>query len=346
MRAARLLCVLLLPVGLAACGRNAPATADAARDAAPISADLGTQAAAPQSAPPIRGLGDALGAAEGCVIEGRPRRGCLGYDRLRAAVIAHQGEKPWQDEVLALAGGPAEAAHTRLALTLLADGALAGPADRLVAVMLPLCDVPVPFVRAQALRSLANFDGVGVVEKALTAVENDADAEVRESAAYLLGRPEQARAGKPAVTALLRALANDADPSVKRAAIGALGRFRPPEALPTLVALMDDPLLGPNATLEVGTYTQSAAYQAILSRIAEAKNGRAIPPATLAALTRMRAHPDFNADQVRQLLEAVLPFAQKDEGPTGRIVVQQITQQLEQLAAAPAAPPSAPGSEK
>ncbi len=326
--------LILLAFFVVGCGRQAAAP-DAARPKDAGAADVVSTLARPQEVPRVTALSEALKLAEACVIEGRPRRGCLQYDGLMEAVRA-PANAAWLDEVLTQAAGPADAPHTRLALTLLADGALQGPADRFVAALLPLADATVPFVRAQAVRALAPHDGPGVVEKALNLAESDPDPEVRESATLLIGNPQQARAGKVAVTTLLRVLANETDPSVKRAAIGALGQFKPAEALPTLIALMGDPLLGPNATLEVGGYSQSAAYRAILARIAEVKEGRDLPPATLAALGRLRWHPDYDAAQVQQLLEVVRPFAENDGSPTGQIALELLKNHLAGVAAAPA----------
>lgn len=346
--------LISLVILLVACGRDAPAPdaqqakVTVAPTVAPTSAPTGapkdtvaskeggrSTLAAPQQAAPRGSLIEALTAAEGCVIEGRPRRGCLAYDRLMEAVRA-PANAAWFEQVLTQAGGPAGALHTRLALALLADGAIQGPSERFVATLLPLTNSLTSFVRAHAMRALALHDGPGVVERALNLAEQDSDPEVRESAVLVIGNPQQARAGRAAVTTLLRVLANDKDPSVKRAAIGALGQFKPAEALPTLISLMDDPLLGPNATLEVGGYPQSAAYRAILARIAEVKEGRDLPPSTMAALGRLREHPEYDAAQVRLLLGVVRPFVEKDGSPTGQIALELLKNHLEGMAAAPA----------
>ncbi len=334
--------LISLVIFLVACGREAPAP-DAQRPQDAGRPDAVSTLAVPQQVPPLAGLAEAFTAAEGCVIEGRPRRGCLAYDRLMEAVRA-PANAAWFEQVLTHASGPADAPHTRLALTLLADGALQGPPERFVSALLPLADATVPFVRAQAIRALAPYDGPGVVEKALNLAEGDPDPEVRESATLLIGNPQQARAGKVAVTTLLRVLANEKDPSVKRAAIGALGQLKPVEALATLISLMDDPLLGPNATLEVGGYPQSAAYRAILARIAEVKEGRDLPPSAVAALGRLRWHPEYDAAQVRQLLTVVRPFVEKDGSPTGQIALELLTNHLEGIAAAPASGAPASGA--
>ncbi|MEZ4475662.1 MAG: HEAT repeat domain-containing protein [bacterium] len=337
--------LLLLLVGLVGCGQRGADKVDAAPAAPPsaarVDAAVDDTAAVPQAAPPVKDLEGQLAAAEPCVVEGRPRQACLGFERLRSAVRSRKGDAAWRDGLLDLAKGQPDAPRTRLALTLLADGSMNGPADIMVTALLPLTDSTDAFVRASALRALATYDSPGVAEKALTVIENDPDPGPREAAAYVLGKPQQHRAGPAAVTALLRALANDADASVKRAAIGSLGMLHPPEALPALIALMDDPLLGPNALVQLGGFQQGAAYRSILSRISKVRDGMPLPPAALASLTRLRTHPDYDAAQVRQVLEAALPFVEKDGTPNGRIAHELVKRQLAALAP-PSAPPSAP----
>lgn len=344
----RLAWVLL--VGLWGCGQKAGGDkADAAPPAAPASVDAAAPedtVALPQQAPPVKDLDTQLQAAEPCVREGRPRQACLGFERLRGAVRARKGDAAWRDGLLDLAKGQPDAPRTRIALTLLADGSMNGPADIMVTALLPLTDSTDAFVRSSALRALATYDSPGIAEKALTLIENDPEAGPREAAAYVLGKPQQHRAGPAAVTALLRALANDQDVSVKRAAIGSLGMLRPAEALPTLIALIDDPIVGPNALVQLGGFQQGAAYRTILSRISKVRDGMPLPPAAMASLTRLRTHPDYDAAQVRQVLEAALPFVEKDGTPNGRIAHELVKRQLAALTppAPPAAPPSGPAT--
>lgn len=329
-------------VGAVGCGESTP------KNPAPVStpsAGAGgkapaTTAVTPQSAPPVTSLDALFTAAKGCVETGRVRRACSAFINLRRAVIARKADAHWRGSLLLKAKGDASAPSTRMALVLISDGALAGASADMVPVLLPMIDDDTPLARSAALRALGPHSSDVAATKALTLLEADTSAQVREAAAWLLGRAGYAKHAAASNPALLSALVNDSDPGVRRAAISALGALKPAKAVDLLISLLGDPQLGPNAAVQLGGFEQPAAYRAILSAIAKAKTGAVISPSLIAAIGRMRrSNTGFKADEVTAVLRDVKPFLEKSGTASNRITLRLIERQLEALA--PAAPKSA-----
>ena len=332
-----------LALGLWGCGESKPKTqtpASATSAAAP-SASPATGIATPQSAPPVTSLDALFTAAQGCVEAGHLRRACSEFVNLRRAVVARKADEHWRGSLLLKAKGDADAPSTLMALTLISDGALAGAAADMVPLLLPMIDSESPLARSAALRALGPHGSDAAAAKALALLEKDTAAQVREAAAWLLGRAAYARHAKTSNPALLGALVNDPEAGVRRAAVSALGALKPAEAVPPLISLLGDLQLGPNAAIQLGGFSQPEAYRAILSEIARAKTGAPISPSLVAAIGRMRAHNKaFDVDEVTAVLRDIRPFLEKSADATARITLRMIDRQLEALA--PAAPTSAP----
>lgn len=338
-------------VGVWGCGESkpkGPAPASATSGASAGSQAPATRAATPQSAPPVTSLDALLVAAKDCVKDGHVRRACSAYVNLRRAVLARKGDPHWRGALLLRAKGDAATPETRMALTLISDGALAGASDEMVPVLLPMLEAEAALARAAALRALGRHGSDEAATKALALLKSDTAASVREAAAWLLGRAVYVKHAEASNPALLAALVNDTDVGVRRATIGSLGALKPPKAVGLLVSLIDDPQLGPNAAVQLGGFEQPEAYRAILSAIAKAKTGATLSPSLIAAVGRMRSkNKGFKTDEVVAVLRDVRPFLEKSADATNRMSLRMVDRQLKVLAPAPASadPASAaPGS--
>ena len=324
------------------CGESAPSNSGPASppSAAAQSQAPATQAATPQSAPPVTSLDALFAAAKDCVKSGRVRRACSGFINLRRAVVARKADAHWRGALLLKAKGDTTEPATRMALMLISDGALAGASAEMVPILLPMIDDNSPLARSAALRALGPHGSDAAATKALALIADDASAQVREAAAWLLGRSGYAKHAKLSNPALLGALVNDTDPGVRRAAITALGALKPAKAVEPLISLLGDPQLGPNAAVQLGGFEQPAAYRAILSAIAKAKTGAPISPSLIAAIGRMRrSNTGFKADEVKAVFGDIKPFLEKSADASSRISLRLMARQLEAMA--PAAPTSA-----
>lgn len=323
-----LICGLL---ALAGCGKSGPADAPASTASAPPSAPA-TEApvsALPQSAPPITSLDGLLTAAEACVHGERVKRACGAYTNLRRAVQGRKDDVNWRDALLRKARAQTPDAQTALALVLLRDGVITGPAAELEPALLPMLDAPRPDARAAALRGLASQGSAPAAAKALALLKEDPAAPVREAAAYLLGRAGYREHRAQSEPALLSALVNDTDPGVRRAVIGALGALKPAKAVKPLISLINHPQLGPNAAVQLGGFPQPAAYRAVLAEIAKAKDGQPVSPSLIAALGRMAGqNKGYDAAEVRTLLTEVQPFLKKSADASDRITLRMVDRLL------------------
>lgn len=316
-------------------GEASPAAAGSAASAASAASEAPATvaSAAPRPDTSLDGL---LQAAEGCVKDGRVRRSCAAFARLRTA-LQGMGDDPagWGAMLVKAKGDPALPVTT-LALTLLEDGAIQGPAADFVPAVKPLLDSASPQVRAIALRALSGHPDPALAERALTLLAEDTASEVREVAAYLLGRPLHHGVRARSEPLLLTTLVNDDDPAVRRAVIGALGKLRPKAAVKPLISLLDHPQVGPNAAVQLGGFDDPEAFRAILSRIAQVKDGTVVSPSLFAALGRMRQAKAFDAAAAKALLTDVRPALVKIGHPNGQVGLQMLDRLLQQLGEGPA----------
>jgi HEAT repeat protein len=328
---------VLLAVG---CGKSGPADAPASTASAPESASPQTKApvsAMPQSAAPVTSLDALLKTAESCVTDERVKRTCGAYVNLRRAVQARKDDVNWRGALLLKARADEPNAQTHLAIVLLRDGVISGPTSEIEPAVLPLLDASMPSARAAALRALAGHQSDAAASKALVYLEKDTTAQVREAAAYLLGRAGYLSHRAQSEPALLSALVNDSDPGVRRAVIGALGALQPQKAVKPLISLISHPQLGPNAAIQLGAFPQPEAYRAVLAQIARAKEGKPVSPSLVAALGRMRGkNKGFDAAEVRTVLTDVRPFLEKSADQSDRITLRMVDRMLKALPAAPA----------
>lgn len=290
---------------------------------------------------------DAMRAAtvKTCVRDGLVRRTCAEFRKLRTAVRGHRDDPAWWGALLVDAKGESTDPKTLVALTLLSDGTLQGPKPQFVPAVKPMLTSDSPPARAAALRALSSHADPSLGPVAVKLLETDTSADVREAAAYLLGRSVHHGMREKSVPLLLSVLVNDADPSVRRAAIGALGKLKPPEAVKLLITLLDHPQLGPNAAVQIGGFDDPAAFRAVLSRIAKAKEGKMISPSLFASLGRMQAAKAFDKSVVRAVLTDVRPALEAQTHPTKAVAIRMLDRLLKSLDG-PAAPAAGTPAEK
>jgi HEAT repeat protein len=112
-----------------------------------------------------------------------------------------------------------------------------GDARAVPAIVAVLANDKETYVRLEAVGALGNFDEPVAIEALIRALNQDADARVRAEAARSLGG-----IGNPATgAALAHALAGDAEGQVRNLAAEALGKVGDTNAVPALIATLNDP---------------------------------------------------------------------------------------------------------
>lgn len=311
-------CIFGLTLALAGCARDetpaaSPQTSPKTQAIKPP--PVAPEPPRPQQAASASDLTLALTNAEPCVKEGRIDRRCVPFRTLREGARGHRKDAGWQTGLRALIDQPGPRGH--LALELMADGfvELGDLATLVPRIMTVVDDTKASEARReQAVRALIRADHPGVVDKAMALLAKDASPRVRAAAAYLLGKPAHAAHRARAIPALLAALKTDQGSAVRRALIQTLGLLKPKVALTPLIALIDDPMVGPNATMAVAGYEDVRAWKAVYSRIQAAAESGAVRPALLASLVRLQAHPKYDAQALEGTLQTLIKTLEPKAG--------------------------------
>lgn len=265
-----------------------------------------------QQAVKLSDLDKALKAAHTCFRDGRLDRRCVAFRQLRNNLRAHRDDAAWREGLQAALDRPGN--DRMLALQLYDDGTIA-PADeaaytkRLLALV---NDMAAPEkVRQHAMGALDSVEDPAVSARALEIFAKDKSARVSAAAGYLLGKPAHAAVKAKATAAMVAALEGDAATPVKRAAIQSLAKLEHTPAVPALIKLLDDPLVGANAVMAVAAFDDPKAYGALFKRIElGAKTGK-VKPAVLAALVRLQRHKTYDPVKVAKALEALIATLSK-----------------------------------
>lgn len=259
----------------------------------------------------VEGLAPALEEAAACVKNGRLDRRCAGFIKVRKNVGDHAKDTKWADALLAAAStGDATA---QVALVLL-DEVRAGDDAKFVETLWPLVGKGESTHRTAALRALYGRLGP---EHAAQVGEILADAKapdtLRAAAAYLAVKPAMSP-NKKKLAPLLNGMMADtkASPGLRRAAIAAAGKLAHPSAQEAMIALLDDELLGANATVNLAGFTTKKAYDVLWKRLETAANGGKIQVAQVAAVGRLRRHPQFDGAKASELLKKLHDRLAKD----------------------------------
>lgn len=304
-------CLLGLALALSACKGDpppAPAPAKTPESEAVKPPPVAPEPPRKQQAVVASDLAQALTKAEPCVTAGRLDRRCVAFRTLRESVRGKRADEGWQSTLRRLLADPGP--QGLLALELMADGMVAvGEPGETAATLIKVLDTPKAgeHHREHAVRSLNRVDHPGVFERALKVMTSDESPRVRAAAAYLTAKPAHKAHRPKAVPALVAALKADEASAMRRATIQALGTLKAAEALPHLIKLIDDPMVGPNATMAVAGFDSPKAWTAIYGRLQAMAAGKAeTRPALLASLVRLRSHPKYDAAALEQTLDALV----------------------------------------
>ncbi|MCA9547178.1 MAG: HEAT repeat domain-containing protein [Myxococcales bacterium] len=266
----------------------------------------------PQQEQKLSDLDAALSAAHRCLRDGRLDRRCPEFRVLRTNLKAHQNDEAWLKGLQAALARKGN--DQLLALQLYADGAMQ-PADKATyaQALLALVDDPTSdeAVRQYAVGALDDIEDPAVSARALALFKADKSDRVQAAAGYLLGKPAHAAVKAQATAAMLDALKGDAPASVKRAAVQSLAKLEHAPAIPALIGLLDDELVGANAIMALAAFDDPKAYGALFARIEQGAKTGQIKPAVLAALVRLQRHKAYDAEKVAKALEGLIKALEK-----------------------------------
>lgn len=266
----------------------------------------------PQQAEKVSDLDAALAATHRCLKDSRLDRRCPEFRKLRTNLKAHRADQAWLKGLQAALdrSGPDQL----LALQLYADGAFpAADKAAYAKTLLALLDAPGSSepVRQYAMSALDEVEDPAVSAKALAVFQADKSDRVRAAAGYLLGKPAHAGVKAESATAMLKALEGEAPAAVKRAAVQSLAKLEHAPAIPGLIKLLDDDLVGANAVMALAAFDDPKAYKALFDRIERGAKTGQIKPAVLAALVRLQRHKAYDAKAVAKALEQLIKTLEK-----------------------------------